>query len=114
MKYTIPLFILQMLLLTGCVKPETYCGVKDPLNDIAWLKDEIKGNPTNLMIYKQTYKSTEGFYLYYCIDSACKVTSAAYKTCENTLLYYSSSGIVPSTFPNDFNVQSSYRELIYP
>ncbi len=114
MKYTIALCFLIALTLHACKKPATYCGVEDPINDIDWIKDEISNNSPKLRIYKQTYNSTEGFYVYDCIDTGCIAFSTYYKTCDNTLLYRYSSGPLPGTFPNDFSLNSTYRELIYP
>jgi hypothetical protein len=114
MKYTPSLCFLLLLTLYACKKPVTYCGVEDPISDIDWIKDEIKNSSPKLRIYKQTYNSTEGFYVYDCFDTACYGISTYYKTCDNTLLYKYVSGPLPSTFPNDFNLNSTYRELIYP
>ena len=98
----------------GCKKPETYCGVEDPINDLDWLKETVENpNPAKMQVYKQTYNSIEGFYVYICIDSGCNSRSSYYKTCNDTVLYYSSSGFTGSNFPNDFNTNSSYKELIY-
>ena len=114
MKYTIAFCFLLLLTLSACQKPVTYCGVEDPINDIDWIKDEIKNSSPKLRIYKQTYNSTEGFYVYDCFDTSCNTITTYYKTCDNTLLYKHSSGAILGNFPTDFNLNTTYREIIYP
>lgn len=99
--------------LHACKKNESYCGVKNPETEILWIKNVIETSPHGLQIYKLTYKTTEGFYIRFCINSDCSATAGVYRTCDNIQLYESSTGVMPSTFPTDFNAETSYKELIY-
>ncbi|MBL7800136.1 MAG: hypothetical protein JNL95_05365 [Chitinophagales bacterium] len=111
MKKIVFVTCISSLLFSACKKDITFCGVKDPLNDIGWLKDIVNTNPQNLYIYKMSYNSTEGFYI---LDNT-STGSALFNSCDNTNIYRTTNGVVFfSNFPQDFNLNFKYKERIYP
>ncbi len=116
MKPVLALFVLSLMCISACKKPETFCGAKNPMNEIGWLKEEVQNSSYEIWIYKLKYKEVEGFLIRICFkpNSNCSTGGFTYyKTCDNTLLYQA-GGVVGSTFPNDFEFGSTYKELIYP
>jgi len=109
---TLAVFLTAMI---SCKKSKTYCGVKEPLQDINWLKSVTSSNPQNVHIYKQTYRSIEGFYFYVCANADCSIYGGDYyKTCDDSVIYSSNSSGAGPAFPNDFDNATTYKELIYP
>jgi hypothetical protein len=112
MKKRIFVFCFFSFLFGSCIKEESYCGVGDPINDIGWLKDRVKSNPTNIFIYKVIYNSTNGFYIE---DNTLNVGEQTFNSCDNKVIYHSAGGVVGvSTFPQNFELNLQYKEKIYP
>lgn len=97
---------------TNCL-PIVYCNLQDPINDLPWLKDIVKNNPTNMRIYTSTYNGLEGIFIIDKIDTNTMFALTYYRTCDNTLLYQA-GGIVGSTFPKDFDEKNTFRKQVYP
>lgn len=104
--------LILLLLLLSCRKTENYCELKIPVTDVAWIKNVIKTSPHNLKIYELTYKSTDGIFIYSCLNQGCTIASSNFRTCDNTLLYQSLTG-QQSSFPSDFGTLTTRKKLIY-
>ncbi len=116
MKY-IFLFCATALSLSACTKAkiETYCGVENPEKDLVWLKEGIdKHKSLNIFVYKLTYKSTEGIFVYNDCEGISDCPLQDYFNCDGTPIFLG-AGIGPSAkpFPSDFDVETDYREIIY-
>ena len=111
MKYAFMLCAV-ILCLGSCSKPQLYCGVKNPVRDLAWLKERIANDPATYDIYKLKYKNTEGFYFLLRPDVCCDQFTAIYTSCDGTTLYSSGGFAGFNTFPGDFD--SNGGKLVYP
>jgi hypothetical protein len=113
MKKIIFIGVLSVALLSACKKEVRFCGVKDPINDIMWLKDTVKDNPANFYIYKVKYNNTEGFEI--MSNPNTNFSGSSFNSCDNKIIYYSQSGFVlVNTYPPDFESNQKFKEKIYP
>jgi hypothetical protein len=118
MRYLFLLFLLLNIQFTSCKKKcETYCGTEEPLEDIGWLRELKETSTDKLKIYKNTFKyknsdkSSDGFYIESCFDSNCNYTIASIRTCSNESVC--SFGGFVGILCNDSFEKTIYRELIY-
>lgn len=112
MKLFIPILLLMVIAVTACKKDNSFCGYKDPINEIAWLKDFANSEYIlGCDIYKAVYKDTSGFYIVIYRDSARTNTATSFTNCDGHGIC-STGGITPPNCP-DYKQHESYRELIY-
>lgn len=88
-----------------------YCNLQDPVKELGWLNDIVKGSPSNTRVYISTYNGREGIHIITQYENGLVLSS--YRTCDNQLLYQS-GGVIGSTFPRDFDEKNTYRKQVYP
>lgn len=88
-----------------------YCNLQDPVKELGWLNDIVKGSSSNTRVYISTYNGREGIFITTQYESGLVLSS--YRTCDNQLLYQS-GGVIGSTFPRDFDEKNTYRKQVYP
>jgi hypothetical protein len=110
MKIPSLLALIVFLFISGCKKVDKYCNVKEPLNDLAWLKT-IMQDTAVYKVSETTYKSKEGFLITACFNPDCSSTASVYKDCYGQIIC-SFGGGVGTTCP-DFSSQITFKQEIY-
>jgi hypothetical protein len=102
--------LLGLVLLFGCKKedPEKIgpCGVKDPITELPWLKEEIirlssRQPGDGYAYFTHQYKGERVFWLYYAFSS----DFSKYRTCDGSIKY------APIPSPNDSET-TDFRKLL--
>lgn len=106
------LLLCLVFAITGCKKDNSFCGYKNPVNEIPWLQ-EYKTDPyiVHCDVYKATYKGIDGLYIKNYFDSAYSNSASVFRNCDGESICRW-GGITPPNCP-DYAQHETYRELIY-
>ena len=119
----VPAFLLVFFTLTsfsGCKKPQSVCGVENPLTELEWLSQIIANWEENLQngennwagkIYQCTYEDNKiGFLIEPC--SGCPDAGYSFWSCDGTMLC-GGGGHSGEDTCGEFNIDSNSVKLIY-
>lgn len=110
MKRILSLFFI--LSISGCKKDNSFCGLKDPVNEIEWLNEyTTESTIVHCEIFEATYMDIDGFYIKMYFDSIYSNSGSVFKNCKGESIC-GWGGITPPNCP-DYSQHESHRELIY-
>lgn len=97
--------------LSSCKKQQNYCGVSDPVHDIAWLHTYTTTNDS-IDVYSITYNGTDGFLLNDRNTPCCDQFTGYFKDCSgNTICTW--GGIAGGSSCPNFDQTATNKQLIF-